>query len=165
MGRMIPARRFLPLLCCLLGVTGAFAGTGTIELGVWGRLQVQLPEGWKATTQPPEADGGSAMRIRPDAATPLELLMTPVPVTGDEEAIAQALRDAVEEAAKGVKETSVEKDLPIRELAGAECQTLYFTATDRTVENPTGGDFKYLTQGAASVGRFLVTFTILTNLP
>lgn len=157
-------RQVLPLLCALVYTSALGAEPRSFTVGVWGNVEIDLPEGWTANPQGPEADGGAAIRIRPPSETPLELLMTPFPIPGDAENLPRAVRRAVEETAAKVKEVAVEDQLPIRELKGPGCQGLYFSATDRTVETPSLSDFKYMDQGAAAVGRLMMTFTVLTNV-
>jgi hypothetical protein len=90
--------------------------------------------------------------------------MTPIPVPGNEKDLAGVVRRVVEETAQKVKSTAVEDHLPIRDLQGENCRALYFSATDRTVVSPSTSDFKYMDQGAAAVGRMMMTFTVLTNV-
>ncbi len=57
-------------------------------------------------------------------------------------------------------EASVEKEITLKAIKGAESAGSYFTVTDRA---PKKDEWTYLTEGAAGVGDLLVSFTILTN--
>lgn len=72
----------------------------------------------------------------------------------------ESLRRLVEAGAEATKSQSVEKSLPIRNFGARGVQGHYFSATDKA---PKPGEFKYMTQGALSVGALAVTFTILSN--
>jgi hypothetical protein len=66
----------------------------------------------------------------------------------------------VERGADGARSQAVEKDLPVREFRSSSVFGNYFSATDRA---PKPGEYKYLTQGAATVQGLAFTFTILSN--
>jgi hypothetical protein len=78
-------------------------------------------------------------------------------------------REAVTSIARTVQtqlsEVAVEKELPIRELRGPRAEGRFVSATDRTVETPTADNYRFVDQGAVVTGRFLVSFTLLTNDP
>jgi hypothetical protein len=137
----------------------------TFPLGQWGQFGIELPEGWTAVAQGPEASGGAAIRIAPGRDVPLVLLMTPVPAaTRSEEELDAAVAKLAEEVKQHIAQVAVESELTVRELRSDHCHARYVSATDKTVEKPTATDFKYVDQGGAAVGRLLVTFTILTNV-
>jgi hypothetical protein len=66
----------------------------------------------------------------------------------------------VESGANAAKSQAVEQSLPVQSFGTAEAQGHYFSVTDRA---PKPGEFKYMTQGAVSVGGLPVAFTILSN--
>lgn len=132
--------------------------------GQWGGVSAEIPEGWTATFQRPDQPGGAAIVLRPPGDTPLILLMTPLPLGGSEEP-SVVLKRLADEIRASLLRTSVEKALTPRELRGAGCRGLYHSATDKTVERPTATNFRYVDQGGAIAGRFLITFTLLTNDP
>jgi hypothetical protein len=74
-----------------------------------------------------------------------------------------AVQEAVEKAKPGLAKVAMESELPVQELRAEDGLALYVSATDKTVEKPTATQFKYVDQGAAAVGRFMVSFTVLTN--
>jgi hypothetical protein len=156
-------RRLLPILCYLASATTLAAETRSFDFEMWEGFEIDLPEGWSANLQGSEAEGGPAIHILPPPGAPLELLLTPFPFPGDAEELKTAVRNAVEQAAEGLKPNAVEDQLAIREMNGPGCQALYFSATDRTVEVPSASDFKYVDQGAAAVGPWMMTFTVFTN--
>jgi hypothetical protein len=140
------------------------AALRAFPLGQWGQLGIELPAGWTAVTQGPDASGGSAIRIQPGRDVPLVLLMTPIPGTGSPEDVDAAVGKLAEQIRQQIAAVAVETDLPVRELRSPYCHARYVSATDKTVEKPTATDFRYVDQGGAAVGRLLVTFTLLTNV-
>ncbi len=139
------------------------AGTRQFNLGNWGSLELEVPEGWKVNIQGQEAEGGPAIRIEPGQDIQLILFVTPLPLSeaakDGESSVERTVNQAIREASK----VAVEKKLQVHELKGKESRGRYFSATDRTVNQPNRTDFKYMDQGAATVGRLIMTFTVLTN--
>ena len=70
------------------------------------------------------------------------------------------MHDIVVNAARAAERQSVEGRLDIVTMGGGRGPGYYFDATDRA---PKPGDFKYMTQGAVSLGQLACTFTILSN--
>lgn len=156
--------RFLATAAAALALLGtpAFGARKSFGFGQWGGISLDVPDGWTAVKQGEGTPGGFAIRVEPAPGGDLVLLVTPIPYAGS-----QDLPIAVREVAEGVREKlrtlAVEKDLPIRELKGAHCEGRYVSATDRTVEHPSPGNYRYVDQGAAATGTYFMTFTILTN--
>lgn len=152
------------LLSLLIGETVLLAEPQSFTVGLWGNVAIDLPAGWTATPQSPEAPGGVAIKVRPPSEVPLELLITPFPFPGTNEVMPGAARRLAESSAADAKKLAAETDIPILELSGPGCRGFYFAATDRTVDPATSTEFKYMNQGTVAVGRLMMTFTILTNL-
>src|SRR5262245_51729537 len=155
-------RSVLPLL--LLVSHSAAASPRALNLGQWGQLVLELPEGWTASRERRGTDMGATVTIKPGNETPLELLITGFAAPGEAASLAETVYRSVEKAAERASETSTQSSVRIKKFSGAGCQGRYFSATDRTVKEPTPTNFKYMDHGAAVVGRLFMTFTILTNL-
>jgi hypothetical protein len=145
-----------------LAATVASATPVNYSLGQFGQLGLDLPEGWTANSQGKDAEGGGAVKITPGGGFPLVLLMTPLAAANAEDLDAAA-QQAVEAAKPGLAKNAVETELPVKDLESEGSHAWYVSATDKTVEAGTGTSFKHVDQGAAAVGRLLVSFTILTN--
>lgn len=77
------------------------------------------------------------------------------------------IRRAVERQGSRLLRSAVEPTLTVETLRGTVTRGFYYTLTDkRAVEHPTTtGDFPRLTQGVASVGALLVSFSIYFRDP
>jgi hypothetical protein len=152
-----------PLVFALATAFPALASPRTFSLGQWGQIEIDVPTGWTAEAQGKEAPGGFAIRIAPPRDIPLTLLMTPMPAPGSAGEMDTAVKEAVEKAKLGLAKAALESELPVRELRAEGGVAQYVSATDKTVEKPSATQFKFIDQGAAAVGRFMVSFTVLTN--
>ena len=155
-------RRLITAVAFLFVALPALASPRSFSLGQWGDLEIDVPAGWTAEAQGKEAVG-FAIRIAPGKDVPLVLLMTPTPAPGSWAELDAAVQEAVEKAKPGLAKVAMESELPVQELRAEDGLALYVSATDKTVEKPTATQFKYVDQGAAAVGRFMVSFTVLTN--
>ncbi len=156
-----------PLIVFSLLLTAATLGSSeplAVEVGNHGLLELDIPTGWQSNTQGWGDPGGFAIVIRPPKEIPLVLLVTPMPVLKDPNERAIAVQRTVNDVLERMKEIAVEPDLRIIEFSGEECHGFYVSATDSTVERPSESQFKFADQGAAEVGKIMITFTILTNL-
>lgn len=136
------------------------------DVGPWGAVIFELPEGWTAEIQDATAPEGEAIRfLPPPGSPPMALLATPLQAGwGKEEELAAAARKVVEDAIRpSVDRTTLEPSPPLLELEGAESKALYYSWTDRTVTAPTEDDFRYAVMGVATVRHLMMTFTFLTN--
>jgi hypothetical protein len=160
---MKPTALLASVVITLAATVPALASPRSFSLGQWGQLEIDVPAGWTAESQRKDAPGGFAIRIAPPKDVPLTLLMTPMPAPGSAAELDTAVREAVEEAKPRLAKAAVESELPVRELRAEGGLALYVSATDKTVEKPTATQFKFIDQGVAAVGRFMVSFTVLTN--
>src|SRR5207249_5909503 len=91
-GATVRSLRWMLAALCLWGFAAPLLSVPqSFSVGQWGNLEIDLPEGWTAGVQGPEAEGGTAIRIQPPSSIPLELLMTPIPAPGDEKDLAAAV--------------------------------------------------------------------------
>jgi hypothetical protein len=128
-----------------------------------GRLELEVPDGWKVTVNAVDSPSGPAFQFVPPGNVPLLLLVTPIPVAPGRDVTAAA-EEIAQEILQRTREVAVEKDLAVRTLEGDHCRVFYVSATDRTVDKPSLEDFKYGDQGAAALDAILITFTVLTNV-
>jgi len=163
MGRPVQPRLLVTAFASLFLALSISAAPRAFPLGQWGQLQIDVPEGWTAVTQGKEAAGGVALKVTPPKDVQLVLLMTPLPAPGNADDIDAAAQKATEENKVTLAKAAVESELPVRELESPDAHAFYVSATDKTVEKPSATQFKYVDQGAAAVGRLLVSFTILGN--
>lgn len=154
---------FLAVVLIMPGVP-AWAEVHEISLGPAGNLTLEAPDDWSMEEQGSEGEGGPALVFSPPENVPLLLLVTPLPVPDPDGNALEAARERTQSAAGSAREVSVEQELPLIELEGPHCRGFYFSATDRTVDEPSMEDFKYVEQGAVVTGPVMVTFTVLTNL-
>jgi len=155
----------LALVLALAVAGGTSAEVRSFSLLEHGHFEIDLPEGWHLTVLDGDASSPPAIRIVPKGAVPLVLLITPIPVAEQDKDLTAAMQETASEILRRMREVAVEDQLELSELEGPNCRGLHVSATDRTVKVPTSENFKYATQGAVVVGRVLMTFTLLTNVP
>jgi hypothetical protein len=122
-------------------------------------LQLSVPAGWSdeldQTSQPP------LISFRQSKGQPFIVSVSPAwPTrTAKPASSRQELRAEVGKMADAIRLFAVEKDIKVKEFAGATGTGYYFFATDSA---PAGG-YKFMNRGMLKVGELSVTFTILTN--
>ncbi len=125
-------------------------------------LELTLPAGWVDSIDIPPGGTPLTIEFRPAAGLPFEVYVTPQ--WSDPEAPrvvdADALRDAVQDAAERIRPQAVEETLDILRLQGESGVGFHFSATDRA---PLPGEFPCMTQGGLQVGDLTLWFTILTS--
>ena len=117
-----------------------------------GTLVLPAPEGWRLSRPPGPVP---TVSFAPASGNAFQVLVSPL-LTADRRpapASRESLRRLVEAGADEAKSQSIEKALPIRSFGAGDVQGQYFSATDRA---PGPGEFKYMTQGAMSVGGLVV---------
>jgi hypothetical protein len=142
----------------------------TFSIEPLGALEVELPRDWTVQTireaWPPEAERADeriTWRIEPPRGIELVLQISPLPADdGGRENPARIAR-RLDHIRASLAETSVEAELPTREIAGPGCHASFISATDRTVDQPGPDEFKYVDLGVADVGALILTFTSLSN--
>ncbi|HET7810066.1 MAG TPA: hypothetical protein VFL16_05785 [Steroidobacteraceae bacterium] len=78
------------------------------------------------------------------------------------EGIDEAMRTMVEANAKETLSSAVETDLPVEAFKNGDTHGYQFCATDKA---PKPDEWKYICQGMASVGSWVVGYTVLYNDP
>jgi hypothetical protein len=150
-------------IVALLLTTPAAAAATRLDLGPFGGLVLDVPSGWTAVRQNSDEPGGFAFRVEPPPGTPLMLLITPLPIPADRDPVSTARTFVTTRVVEQLRPSAVETTLTVITLTGPATQMFYVSATDKTVTQPTATSFRYVDQGAASLGPMLLTFTLLTN--
>lgn len=83
-----------------------------------------------------------------------------MPVAGGRKQSDGDVRALVEKMAATAAPQSVEKNLSVTAVAGADAKGYVFHATDPA---PAPGEFRMIYQGAVAVGSVLATFTVFYN--
>lgn len=84
---------------------------------------------------------------------------------GDAKAEQADIKSILHDAGQAELAESVEKSLDIREFEGSQAKGYYFVVTDknRTIAAPKPGEYLYLTQGYAKIGRLILTFRLVSS--
>jgi hypothetical protein len=137
----------------------AFAADVRVALPTGGALVLPAPAGWKYSEKPGPVP---TVSFSPPSGGSFQVLVSPLVQVGRPASPSDpaSIRRLVERGADGARSQAVEKDLPVREFRSSSVFGNYFSATDRA---PKPGEYKYLTQGAATVQGLAFTFTILSN--
>ena len=156
--RITPFLRIAALSLCVLAGQ-AHAEDVRVSVPGGGVLVLPVPAGWRTSTK---AGPGTTVSFAPASGKAFEVLVSPLvaPDGRVSPSSGESLRRLVEASANNAKTQSVERSLPVQAFGSGDVQGSYFSATDRA---PAPGDFKYMTQGAMSVGGLPVAFTILSN--
>jgi hypothetical protein len=127
--------------------------------GGGGALVLPVPTGWK---QARPSGPVPTISLTPESGNSFQVLVSPLVRPDGVRAPSDpdSLKRVVSGAAQDALSQAVEKTLPVQELQGGNARGSYFSATDRA---PKPGEFKYMTQGAASIQGLPVTFTVLSN--
>ena len=155
------------LLAAIVSCTGGLAladdpALRRYELPNLDTLELTLPSGWVDAVDAPPGGVPLTILLTPAGGAPFEVHVTPQWSEAADSAVmdADALRQAVREAALGAQAQAVEETLEIRRLQGASGVGFYYAATDRA---PLPEEFRFMTQGALQAGDLVLWFTILTN--
>ena len=155
--QIIASLRICALSVCALALQASAAEVRVVAPGAV--LVFQAPDGWRSTKQPGRVP---TVSLSPATGNAFQVLVSPL--VGPDGRLApssrESLRGLVEAGANAAKAQAVEQSLTVQSFGAAEVQGHYFSATDRA---PKPGEFKYMTQGAMSVGGLPVAFTILSN--
>ncbi len=144
----------------------ALSATGSrlqyFELANHGSLVLNILESWQVRVKQPRWDLPPTIQLSQSSGEKFVVLITPLwKMAGapDDFASAPKLRSIVEKSKTAIAQQAVEKDIEVKPLGGKNTG-YYFVATDKA---PKPDEYKYLIQGAASIGELLTTFTILSN--
>lgn len=152
-------KHILVALASILLAFQTLAADVRVPLPSGGALVLPVPPGWK---QARPSGPVPTVSFAPETGNSFQVLISALVRSNGSMAPSdpESLRRFVGIGAQDALSQAVEKTLPIQEFRGGGVQGHYFSATDRA---PKPGEFKYLTQGAASVQGLPVTFTILSN--
>ena len=155
-------RRALAIFLLLSTAGAARAAIWEQPLGPYGTFRLDVPSGWTARLQGPDAPGGRAVAITPPGAAPLLVLVSTYPLPDN--AAAALLDDGARSTVARLQRVAEETALVPRWFETPIGRGFYVSVTDRRVAQPTAGDFKYGIQGQLVTGRVFATFSIFTNL-
>lgn len=150
--------------CLMAGIALSAAGNRSqyFELANHGSLVLDIPENWRVQVKQPQRDLPPTIQLSQSTGEKFVVLITPMwKMAGvpDDFASAPKLHSIIEKSKSAIAQQAVEKNIEVKPLGGKN-SGYYFGATDKA---PKPDEYKYLIQGAASVGELLSTFTILTN--
>jgi hypothetical protein len=151
------------LFLCRFALAADAAVERTYSFPGHGMLVLHLPAGWEDQLRKSAGDAPPTIVLSGFEGTPFVVKITllwPTPGTAADFGTPKSMYDIVVNAARAAEKQSVEGRLDIVTMGGGRGPGFYFDATDRA---PKPGDFKYMTQGAVSLGQLACTFTILSN--
>jgi hypothetical protein len=142
----------------------AAAGERRFPVADSGFVAMNVPLGWLDRVDRSNPRVPPVFVLRPASGPPFEVLFTPFPTAAASapKPTPEWVREFVRESAEKLKGQIVEREVPLREFAGAQARGTYFSVTDRAPK-PDPGEYKYMTQGMLVLDELRVTFTILTN--
>lgn len=151
------------VLCTAMTPGLLFAEVFATSLPDGGRVELTLPEGWKAT-----ADTGSVgrtIKLSQSHGTDAEVLITVFPENPNSPIKdLPALRAMVSQQGTALLPTAVQTSLELVEVKAAGGGGFLFHLTDRNPEKGPG-DFREARSGAMLIGSRLLTVTILSHTP
>lgn len=128
----------------------------------YGQLRLQVPEDWKDEWVPPAGKRTPTIIITPAAGASFKVMINVATVAPEivPELDAEAVRQMAESAARNAAAHTVEKSLPVQELAGPALHGFYFSGSEKA---PRENDFPFMTQGIARLGNMMLVFSIHTQ--
>jgi hypothetical protein len=141
--------------------------TKDFAIGKQGALSLVFPKRWKDTCQSASVNGTAYITVRfePDFGSNIVVLVTSLPANSKLKQF--GARGALELAGTSHIAESDENRLIMKELTGMEIDGLYFTLSDKKLEQgpQKSGKHKYVTQGFVTIGDFALSFVILYDYP
>ena len=152
----------IAVLCTLLAVPAHAESTvRRYELPDHGMLALNVPDAWIDNVSQPPGRLPPTISFGAKDGAPFAVLITPIWPADPSKRITQAkIEEIVHGSATQFAPQSVEGKLEVKPLKGAFGSGYHVFATDKA---PKPGEFKFVDQGALTVGALLATFTILTN--
>ena len=129
-----------------------------------GSLNLNVPTGTQVAERPVNDPPAVAIRIIPAMGDAWHLQITAVRLDPARASKAPPIKDRVQRTADGLLARALEKQATLVELRGRDASGYYFSLTDRESKNMPD-DYKYLTQGSATVGELTLVFTFLYREP
>lgn len=125
-----------------------------------GSLALPVPREWRAVGKSLDKPASVLLRIRPASGDAFLVQVTALWLDAEKLArkTPEQLRQDVQSSAKAPLQQSIEKEVRLEELRGAQAIGYYYSLTDRA---PVSGEYRYLTQGIVVAGEMLTIFTIL----
>ncbi len=152
------------VLCVVLTSGVSFAEVFTTSLPDGGKVELALPEGWKATAG---TEGvGRTIKLEQSQGTDASVLVTVFPEIPPDSPVKDlpALRAVVSRQGTALLPTAVQTSLELVEVKAADGGGFLFHVTDRNPEKGPG-DFREARSGAMLIGGRLLTVTILSHTP
>lgn len=125
-----------------------------------GVLRLSIPDGWSVESEPVRDPAAAAIRLKSSTGSTFDIQITAVWLDAQKlkKTDSEAMKASTLKAGKGLLSQSVEKEVSLKEINGAQAHGWYYALTD---PKPAPGEFKYLTQGSFLTGEMLCAFTIL----
>jgi len=157
----------------LAGVVGWAAAAPAAERvytlpGDHGSLVLPVPEGWSEKMQKPQPHAPPTIRLREsdDDGDFVAFVTALWPEFGaaPDFGTAAGVRRIVAASAARMADRAVEREIELVPIGGGRTG-FYFVATDKALvgRTPPPGEYRYVTQGALTVGGLLCTFTLYAN--
>lgn len=123
-----------------------------------GALVLAVPRHWQQSVRQGSGGRPPTITLLPAAGDEFRVLISPWRPPA--KTAPDKLREIVERQGQGALVQAVEKTLVLEDLKGPEALGYFYSLTDKA---PKPGEYEYLTQGMATVGELVLTFTILTR--
>ncbi len=136
-------------------------------IGKNGALSLVLPKFWKETVQ--HSDRGETpaitVRIQPEFGSNFIFMVSTVPAKSGLNRI--GAKNVLELSGQQLVAGSEERELRIKELNGVESDGVFFTVSDKLLEQgqQKNGKHKYQSQGYIKVSDFALSFVVLYDYP
>jgi hypothetical protein len=171
--RLAPSLAIVGLLLGLAGsarAAGPDAAAGTDQSRTYrvpgrGTVVLDLPSGWRDSVRQPPQGLPPTIEFAPASGSDFSVLITILWKQSGGATTPEEIRKVVEASGTEALSGSVEKELKLQPLDGAEFAGLYYSLTDRTIKEGKRkeGEWRCMAQGSGSLGDLALTFTILTH--
>ena len=135
--------------------------THKVKLEKGGHVEMEVPVSWGNRSIVEKTEAVTHLRFAP-FGTPVEPIFSVSVVVGvtEEGLDAAGVRAIAEQIREEFKESALETDLQITDLAGDTNVISYFTMTDKEIKPR---EYQYLTAAAASDGKLAASFYFFSN--
>ena len=157
-----------PFIGCSL-LLPAFFLPADLPIPDRGTLKLQMPPIWKEASRstPPGSPPSLILERSGNPRGTLEITVIWSPKNDPDFTKEESLRSFTLAGQSAIRETTVEKELPLQSIRGLQGQGFYYTATDKTyikpVGKPTPGEYSILTHGELGLGSVVLSFTIFSD--
>jgi len=149
-----------PWFCAAGEAKPAAMDARTFALPGHGSLTLPVPASWKQEVHQPPDEPSPTITFSPAAGDDFQVLVTPLwsPKNDPNPSSPQEVRRLIDNEARKMLPSAVEKELAVKEFKAAAGPGYYYLATDKA---PKPGEYPYVVRAISGVGDLVLSVTVL----